>query len=317
MILLENEITDRNLYDLKDYKEDEMKPAVSNTMFEVMFASGTLGRRYTSLLLSLYLNKDYKYIYDNIEFVKDILDRENYHDKGMRVDLICKVDEEYINIEINNNKTEKSSIYRNIGYSYNVYKGGIYSGTRYNYNRVIQININNFTFKGEKREISEYILKDEENKILTDYIKIVQIYLPNIRRKWYNEKEELNDLEAFLMAINEHDSDDLEKLLRKREIMKEYRNNAKEKSLDTDIIGLYNKELEDEALKRMDREAYRIKGYESGLEAGMRKGKAEGKAEGEAKSKIEIAKKMINKNIDINIISECTGLSKDEIEKLK
>ena len=33
--------------------------------------------------------------------------------------------------------------------------------------------------------------------------------------------------------------------------------------------------------------------------------------------KIEMAKKMLNKNYDIDTIIELTGLTKDEIEKLK
>ena len=46
-------------------------------------------------------------------------------------------------------------------------------------------------------------------------------------------------------------------------------------------------------------------------------GKAEGKAEGEAKKQKEIAKNMIAKGMEIDTISELTGLSKEEIEELK
>ena len=38
---------------------------------------------------------------------------------------------------------------------------------------------------------------------------------------------------------------------------------------------------------------------------------------GQKKEKIEIAKKMLEKNIEIEVILELTGLSKDEIIKLK
>ena len=41
------------------------------------------------------------------------------------------------------------------------------------------------------------------------------------------------------------------------------------------------------------------------------------KLEGIGQRNIEIAKNMINKNIDINIISEVTGLTIEEIENLK
>ena len=41
-----------------------------------------------------------------------------------------------------------------------------------------------------------------------------------------------------------------------------------------------------------------------------------GLSEGEQKKSIEIAKRMLAKETDINFISECTGLSIEEIKKL-
>ena len=62
------------------------------------------------------------------------------------------------------------------------------------------------------------------------------------------------------------------------------------------------------------------KGMEKGLEAGRAKGRAEGFAEGlskgQAKGRAELVKKMLEKKMDINLISELTGLTKEEIEKL-
>ena len=54
-----------------------------------------------------------------------------------------------------------------------------------------------------------------------------------------------------------------------------------------------------------------------GLERGMKKGIEQGIEQGENNKSIEIAKNMLNKNMNINIISEVTGLSKEEIENLK
>ena len=66
------------------------------------------------------------------------------------------------------------------------------------------------------------------------------------------------------------------------------------------------------------------KGMEKGLEAGRAEGQAKGRAEGlaeglskgQAKGKAELVKKMLEKKMDINLISELTGLTKEEIEKL-
>ena len=65
-------------------------------------------------------------------------------------------------------------------------------------------------------------------------------------------------------------------------------------------------------------------GRAEGFAEGEAKGRSEGKAEGEAKGKAEgkaeeralIAKAMIAKGMDRNIISEITGLSDEELESL-
>ena len=53
--------------------------------------------------------------------------------------------------------------------------------------------------------------------------------------------------------------------------------------------------------------------YQTGLE----NGKEEGMKEGAKSNRIIVAKKMLEKNININDISEITELSINEIEKLK
>ena len=42
-----------------------------------------------------------------------------------------------------------------------------------------------------------------------------------------------------------------------------------------------------------------------------------GKQDGEKSKQLEIAKKMLEKKLDIDFISECTGLNIDEINELK
>ena len=65
--------------------------------------------------------------------------------------------------------------------------------------------------------------------------------------------------------------------------------------------------------------------YNSGIkyaeEKALAKGKAEGRTEGKAEAlieeKVRTAKKMLEKGIEIELIEEITGLSREEIEKLK
>ena len=48
----------------------------------------------------------------------------------------------------------------------------------------------------------------------------------------------------------------------------------------------------------------------------MENAKAEGLSEGISQSKIEIAKNLLKKGMDISDISDVTGLSKEEVQKL-
>ncbi|MGG3984223.1 DUF4351 domain-containing protein, partial [Heyndrickxia faecalis] len=63
------------------------------------------------------------------------------------------------------------------------------------------------------------------------------------------------------------------------------------------------------------------KGYKKGKEEGKKEGKKEGKEEGvkdgERRAAIRIAKRMLKKNQDLAFIIECTGLTEEELKKLK
>lgn len=55
---------------------------------------------------------------------------------------------------------------------------------------------------------------------------------------------------------------------------------------------------------------------EDGWNRGKKEGKEEGIKEGIKENKLSFAKRMLEKNIDINVILECTGLSEKKIKTL-
>ena len=55
----------------------------------------------------------------------------------------------------------------------------------------------------------------------------------------------------------------------------------------------------------------------AGLREGMALGEAKGLLAGEHKKAIETAKNLLKKNISAEIIAECTGLSLEEVQKIK
>jgi predicted transposase/invertase (TIGR01784 family) len=69
--------------------------------------------------------------------------------------------------------------------------------------------------------------------------------------------------------------------------------------------------------ERSAREYFEEKGLLEGREQGLKEGMKAGKKAGKREEQIKIAKEMIKNKINIEIISECTGLTKEEIEELK
>ena len=60
----------------------------------------------------------------------------------------------------------------------------------------------------------------------------------------------------------------------------------------------------------------RQEAYEDGMEQGISQGITQGIQQGSQQAKIETARNMFLKNIPIDIIAECTGLSIEEVSKL-
>ena len=152
--MLDRKTSDKDSYKKEEYYKGYKIPIISDTMFKTMI-NNTDRKQYASLLISIVLNKDYKEIYDNIEFIKGTLDKEREIEKGREVDFICKVDNEYVGIEMNNNFS-KSALERNISYCMDIYKSNLRRGESYSFNHVVQININNFFFKGNDQGEEEY-----------------------------------------------------------------------------------------------------------------------------------------------------------------
>ncbi|MCO7175471.1 hypothetical protein ACFP7A_06360 [Sporolactobacillus kofuensis] len=57
--------------------------------------------------------------------------------------------------------------------------------------------------------------------------------------------------------------------------------------------------------------------YDRGLKKGKAEGKAEGKTEGKAEAQREMALRMLQKKMELHTISELTGLTVEQIIKLR
>ena len=296
--MLDRKVSKKNAYIKKEYTKGYKIPIVSDTMFDTMINNESR-KKYAALIISSVLERDYNEIYNSIEYVKNKLDKQLDIEKGREVDFICKLKDEYIGIEMNNNYS-KEAFERNISYAMGIYKSKEIRGSKYSFNKILQINLNNFTFENNDREVEEYALRNENGEYLTEKIKIINIYLPNIRKKYYN-KEKLNELDKVMLVLNEEDNNNLSKLYKGEKVMEDYVKDAKRASISDDIVGLYDKELHEELLRNTELYNAEQKGIKQGIK----------------ENKLETAKALLKEKISIDIISRTTGLKKEEIEKLK
>ena len=297
---LDKEISKTNSYKLLDYYKGYKIPIVSDSMFKTMINNESR-MEYICYLIASIFNEDYNEVLKNTKFIKNNIDKYKNEESNKTVDLLCKIKGKILNVEVNNN-TSKSSLERNLGYMFSLYSANMKRGHKYNFNEVIQLNLNNFRFKGRKDVLEEcyitninHIPKDiNDFQIYSNKIRIINIYLPNIRKKDYNK---LKLYEKLLLIFNENDNQLLKNLSKGDEIMEKYVKESKEASEQDEVIGMYDKELHDEKLRLAENDEYREKGKQE-------------------KAK-ETALKLLQKNIDLNIISECTGISLEELKKLK
>lgn len=91
----------------------------------------------------------------------------------------------------------------------------------------------------------------------------------------------------------------------------EARKKLKEINLSGKELAAYKRYLEQLRYEASIAETIKFEEYYA-----RKKAREEGKAEGKAEGKVEMAKKLKDKGVNIDIISETSGLSKEEIEKL-
>ncbi len=65
------------------------------------------------------------------------------------------------------------------------------------------------------------------------------------------------------------------------------------------------------------KEEGRQEGEQKGMLAGMQKGKLEGKEEGRQEKERQVIANMFQKNLNVSLIADVTGLSEKEIKKLQ
>ncbi|TPE14403.1 Rpn family recombination-promoting nuclease/putative transposase [Clostridium perfringens] len=239
----------------------------------------------------------------DVEIKNNDIDKDFIEDKFSRLDVKATTsNKEHINIEIQV-KNEYNMIQRTLYYWSKMYSEQIQNRDNYSkLERTVCINILNFKYLKNDKYHNAYRLKEiTSNEELTDLQEIHFIELPKfneIGNKEYIENvEKMDALEKWLEFLVEPES-----------------NTVRQLELSNEEIKLAKSELYRLSMDSKEREQYNMREkaiYDriSALENAEAKGKRE--------SKLEVVKESLSQGLEISLISKITGLSEEEILKIK
>ena len=201
---------------------------------------------------------------------------------------------------------ERTLYYWSKNYSSLLKRGNKYSKLR----PVISINlIDDILFdKTDNRMHTCYLLKEKNtNKILTDHIQLHYVEIPKFDKDADMAESPpvaKKELKNWILFLKSNKEEDMSQLLKEDTIFEKAINKYNYFTDNEDLLNEYDR-----------REAYLV--YQASLMRGSREeGREEGRLEGIKDEKYSIAKSLKASGLDNQFISEHTGLSIKEVEKL-
>lgn len=250
-------------------------------------------------------------IHEEVEVIKlsmSELPKDKISSKGKTLDVLVKTnDNKEINIEINSETTDYLRR-RNASYIFKMYSNGVkVNGTYQKMGNYIQINLSSKLNK-DYPKIATYTLYDKDNKLnFIDNLKIYEINLAKYKEFCYDK-----DIKDSVIGMLDMNYEELIKVKGDAD-MERLKEEAIKLNNDEDFIRLMTDEEEEELLKN----SFMQEAREQGIEEGTKLGLEEGTKLGAKQNTIDLTKKMLEEKADINFISKVTGLSIEEITKLK
>lgn len=286
-----------------EQKESKTKVKLLSPKLDVVFQAlfGEVGsERITKKFLEAILDKKL----EEVDLSRNIvLRRENPKDKMGILDVLVKINqEEYCNVEMQ--MVEKDNLIERILYYWSrIYGKNLNGSDDYiELKRTIGVLIVNFEIK-KLKELGYHskwkIIEENERKlILTEHLELHIIEIPKIYK--IGENEEKEELVKWINFIENPESEKVGEYMKENEEMKEAKEKLEVMSEDEKMQILA--ELRLKAIR--DEKAVERFGYKQGIEQGIKQ------------EKKEIAKKMKEEGLDIEVIKKVTGLTEEEINSL-
>ena len=267
----------------------------------VFFRDINLLKYFLTNILNLFYDDFY---IDDIEIKNTELSKDRLYIKNKCLDILVKTGNKIINLEINTSYNSYTKN-RNLIYLFNSIIDDTHKSDKYTLdNEHIQIN---FNFNDSGYDIESYhILEDTTNKLFTNVFRIININVDYFYNEWYNLSKDNSFFKKYkniiIMNFNE---DELLNLKDCDNFMDKIKDDITSLNKDDDF---YQFMTDEEDQRRM---------LNSLVDDSFDKGVNQGITQGIKKANIDNAKKMIQKDIDFKTISEITGLSISDLNRVE
>ena len=238
---------------------------------------------------------------ERIEYLNLERNVDNVKVKRKHLDLYLETNIGKIQVEVNttNSKYVKP---RNMSYLCDIYSHHTLVGQEYDQDTlIIQININ--YGQQDEKYIREYRLRDESGKEYIRNFIIYEINMEKYMKLWYNKNEKELEKSKYIVMLN-LEKEELEKLSKKDKVVIKYMKEIERVNENPQFREYMSAEEDNKKIENSLKREW----MEEGLKEGIK--------EGSYKRNIEIAKTMLEKGMNNELISEVTGLSIEEIKKL-
>ena len=289
------------------FQTKEKKYNLKNDVIFQTFFSRKGNEEFLIDFLNALLNKDIR----SIEVREEVnLERLSKEEKGGRLDLQAKLEDGTIisiEMQLRNeyNIEERTTLYSGKVISRETERGIDYEDI----NQVIMINILGYNFLNVEDYISETAIvleKHRDYEVLTG-LKWYFIELPKFRKQNPDMNEKINQWLAF---IDDYNKEMIKVAEEKNDKLKKARIEMNYLTGDAEVRRL--------AELREKWEMDRISAINHATRKGKEiRGKNTEKENGRIEERKEVAKEMIKKGLDINLICEITKLTKEEIMKIE
>lgn len=272
-------------------KPGEVVSGTNDKVFKNL-ANDVHTRRYFVKLISLVTGLDYDYLLANVKLSSNNTQEGSCFEHFNEQDVIVTLHDMKIDVEMSIDNIDYNII-KNQTTAFKLAGNVFKSGEGYNRTYIFyQICIENYDLYHNDLLVTEVNLVDVSSgkyECVNKSYREFHVNLKNLSNECYNN---LSERDKYFKLLTLSKKDDLEILSKGDEIMEDAANKIVSLSNDPGFIS----ELEKQQIEEYAREV------------------ALNKKINEEKNKI--AKKMLDKGSDIDFISECTGLSIDDIEKL-